>query len=102
MHGARSERRSAWPAVVLGALLLLPAIYVASIGPAGRFVTMDNYRALEDAYAPILWATDRSDVLNVGLQGYLRFCGAEDGACIVAVRRGLITLRNSPVALPRF
>ena len=87
MPRPHSERRSTWPAVVVAVLavvVLLPVLYVASIGPAGRFVTMDNYRAWETVYAPILWATDRSEALNDGFQGYLRFWGAEEGAAIVA------------------
>ena len=94
MPRPRSERRSPWPAVVVFAVLvLLPALYVASIGPSGRLVpdliADDSGVGLEwqTAFTPILWATDRSDSLNGGLQGYLRFWGAEEAVAIVAYRR---------------
>ena len=70
-------------------LALLPVLYVMSIGPTGRFVIKPGYDAApawHRAYAPILWATDRSALLNSGLLGYLRLWGARDAAGIVSAR----------------
>ena len=89
MRRLRCERRSNWPAVVLVGLVLVSVLYVSSIGPTGHFYS-DNYDecpAWENAYSPILWATDRSDALNDGLNGYLHFWGAHWAACQVAMRR---------------
>ena len=91
MPRPRSERRSVWPAVVLTALLLSPMLYVASIGPTGRFFPgspeiVGQRGAWETAYAPILWATDRSNSLNIGLTRYLLFWGAWDAADRVRYR----------------
>ena len=89
-----SRPRSAWPAVVLASVLLLPTLYVASIGPTGRIFfepTGDDdyvaYPAWEAAYSPILWANDRSDHISFCMERYLRFCGARDAAATVWARR---------------
>ena len=100
MPRPRSERRSIWPAVVL---VLLPVLYVLSIGPAGRFVIKPGYDASPAwyrAYAPILWATDRLKPLNEGLQGYLRLWGAEDAAGIVSARYEVRKFNNMIRAVP--
>src|SRR5688572_20159740 len=98
MPRPRSERRSAWPAVVLVGLFL-PVLYLASVGPAahcfpdapvvGGALMLQECKVWETAYAPILWATDRSDTLNDGLQGYLRFCGAKAAADAISWRRAI-------------
>ena len=79
MPRPRSERRSPWPAVVLGvALLLLPVIYVASIGPAaklswrggpseGQWVA-DGFL---DAYGPLLAVYDRVPVARPPLNWWV-------------------------------
>ena len=38
MPRPRSERRRAWPVVVLVGLVILPVLYVLSIGPAARLI----------------------------------------------------------------
>ena len=66
---------------MLGVLLLLPALYVASIGPAGHLVvadrmTMERYRAL---YAPIVWCEDESPAIHgAGTRYRLLFVGRKE------------------------
>ena len=82
-----SERRSTWPAVVLA--VLLPVLYVASIGPTGRgHVNGVDYRLLTwvTVYEPIFWATDRSETVCSWMENYLRFCGAPEVAWLVRYR----------------
>ena len=69
-----SERRSAWPAIVLMGLLLLPLLYVASVGPA--WVWMDiKYEEepvhwYETAYAPLIWLAQRSQTFDECMCAY--------------------------------
>ena len=58
MPRPNSERRSPWPAVVLGGVLavgLLTLLYVASVGPACRLVASDQMGmgAYHSVYAPL-------------------------------------------------
>src|SRR5688572_17465545 len=58
MPRPNSERRSAWPTVVLGGVLavgLLTLLYVASVGPACRLVASDQMGmgAYHAIYAPL-------------------------------------------------
>ena len=104
----RSERRSTWPAVVLMGLVLSAVLYVASIGPAGRFVprpVSDSFppgTSWDTAYAPILWATDRSDALSHGLRIYLRFWDADGAAGRVEMRRRMRVLIDAVVRQRRY
>ena len=70
MPPSRSERRSIWPAVALGVLLLLPVLYVASIGPALRLtlngeISLYTYR---DVYRPIRWIGRRSPAFHRSIE----------------------------------
>ena len=72
MRRPNSERRSAWPAVVL-VVALMPILYVASVGPAGRAVCggLIRYELWSSAYWPILLAADHSEQCDRYLTSYL-------------------------------
>ena len=72
MPRPHSERRPIWPAVVLGGVLLLPLLYVASMGPTAHLVvrdrmTMERYHAL---YTPIVWCERRSSIIARAIGSY--------------------------------
>ena len=77
MPGPRSERRSAWPAVVLG-VGLLPVVYVLSAGPTVRLI--EGGYVPEGVgvriYAPLKWVTERSHTDGV-MRRYIRMWCAE-------------------------
>jgi hypothetical protein len=66
-----SERRSKWPAVVLGVfLLLLPVLYILSVGPA--FWLMDEQlQPYAVIYTPLFRAADSSRTFERLLFWYL-------------------------------
>ena len=71
MPCSRSDRRSAWPAVVAGGVLV-PVLYVLSVGPTAWFVgqnqiSMGTYRAL---YAPVEWCEDESPAIESAIKWY--------------------------------
>ena len=66
-----AERRSKWPAVLL-VVLLLPAPYVLSIGPATRlcgngWMSVEAYLL---TYAPLIWVGDQSEIWDDSLDWY--------------------------------
>ena len=76
MPRPRSERRS-WPAVVLAVVLLLPVLYVASIGPAARMAKHGAYnRTVRVVYWPVFWPSELSDRYDQLLYWYLLQWGA--------------------------
>ena len=71
-----SERRSPWPAVVLAsALLLLPVLYVLSVGPANWLLQHNALDALRDPvvyfYRPLFWLSDASPQFQAALRWYI-------------------------------
>ena len=80
MPRPRSERRSPWPAIVLVVVLLLPALYVASIGPAWYMVTADviSFRTYHIAYTPIRWISGHSRGFHRSIKWW-KDCWTADG-----------------------
>ena len=76
MPRPRSERRSAWPAVVLAVLVILAILYVASIGPASRMERMSliDQSTFLAIYRPVFWVTDDTWA-GWRVTDYTEFCG---------------------------
>jgi hypothetical protein len=75
----RREKGGGCTVLALG-LVLLPMIYVLSLGPAARLVvddkiSMGTYRG---AYAPIVWCEDRSSASAAAIQRYRSLFADED------------------------
>ena len=68
----RSERRSIWPAIVLAVLLLLPVLYVASVGPACAMMAFGqlDYDGYWSFYRPLTWVGSKSETADYVLKEY--------------------------------
>ena len=75
----RSERRSPWLAIVLASLfLLLPILYLASIGPAGAILgnsgSSVDFRRFRTAFAPIVFCVKACPALGRPLTWWVKAC----------------------------
>jgi hypothetical protein len=61
--------------IVIGLLVALPVLYVASVGPVFAMANRGQLgRASTDsAYGPVLWAAGRSDTLKAAMIRYYRW-----------------------------
>ena len=75
-------------ATMLSIAMLLLALYVGSIGPAGHVL---RYRTWRRTYAPVVW-TARVEPFDDMLEWYMVKCGAwivaDDGICKLVLHRG--------------
>ena len=67
-------------AAILAVLLLLPVLYVASVGPACAMLVHDiiDSRTYQAIYWPVEWFAARSNWSYAALIEYQEFCGAEN------------------------
>ena len=67
-----SPRRRGWTLWTAAALVLLPALYLLSIGPAFRLLGRGRIpeAAIEQAYYPILWLGQHNDTFSVIMGWY--------------------------------
>jgi len=71
----RNDKRggSGWAIALVALLILLPVLYVASIGPAcwlfyWDVVSIGSFNAF---YAPILWLGERSELIGDAIRWYV-------------------------------
>jgi hypothetical protein len=73
----KSKRSGAAAALLLGAVLvLLPMLYVLSIGPVARmledgWISKSWEPTLESAYFPVIWAVDTSPAVDSVMTNYM-------------------------------
>ena len=66
-HKPREKKKGGWAGVAILALVLLPVLYVLSVGPAYRIAFSGEYDYvswLDDFYAPLWWAARHSDPIQ--------------------------------------
>ena len=61
-----SKRRSGLPALVAGAMLLLPVLYVLSTGPVARMLIGGQIgeETFDAIYKPLIWAAESSEMVE--------------------------------------
>lgn len=59
--------------LIVVVLALLPALYVLSIGPVARLTIRKRFplKKYQTIYAPILWACDRSTIIDKTVRRYI-------------------------------
>jgi hypothetical protein len=85
---SEDRSKSAWPWIV-GLLLALPTLYIASFGPACRFGQrgMISARAVKMAYRPILAAMDEGpEPVERMLRSYAGFSTGEIDALVFHIQ----------------
>jgi hypothetical protein len=68
----RRAKEGGWAVLALGLLLVLPVVYVLSVGPAAYVMADPTWSAV---YAPIFWLCDRCWPIDRVLQWSLRAWG---------------------------